>query len=77
MNKKDRALASVDSHVPQGTPCAFGFCAIRAFRVKNEYQYFGAEILNTESTDLTDSLPYTEYLKVQRTHRTFLLQLVN
>ena len=43
---------SVDSYVPQGTLCAFGFCAIRVFCVKNEYQYFGAEILNTESTDV-------------------------
>jgi len=34
----------VDSYVPQGTLCAFGFCAIRVFCVKNEFQYFGAEI---------------------------------
>ena len=29
-----------------------GFCAIRAFRVKNEFYHFGAEILNTEYTDV-------------------------
>lgn len=32
-----RASASVDFHVPQGTLCAFGFCAIRAFRIKNDF----------------------------------------
>ena len=29
-----------------------GFCAIRAFRVKNEFYHFSAEILNTEYTDV-------------------------
>jgi len=42
----------VDSHVPQGTLCAFGFCAIRAFCVKNKFLHFGVEILNTECTDV-------------------------
>ena len=32
--------------------CAPRFCAIRAFRVKNEFYHFGAEILNTEYTDV-------------------------
>ena len=34
------ASASVDSHVPQGTLCAFGFCAIRVFRVENEFHTY-------------------------------------
>ena len=42
----------------RGFPCSardsvcLGFCVIRVFRVKNEFQYFGAEILSTECTDV-------------------------
>ena len=42
----------------RGFPCSarnsvcLGFCVIRVFCVKNEFQYFGAEILNTECTDV-------------------------
>ena len=30
----------------------FGFCAIRVFCVKNQFHHLGAEILNTEYTDV-------------------------
>ena len=42
----------------RGFPCSardsvcLGFCVIRVFRVKNEFHYFGAEILSTECTDV-------------------------
>ena len=59
----------MDSHVPQGTLCAFAFVSFVYSVSKMSsckliiYHHFAAEILNTEYTDIYCQEIYTEYLK--------------